>query len=674
MKFTKEEIDLKNGLSKEWIITNGIGGFSSSTIIGANTRRYHGLLIAPLNPPSQRYLCLSKLDESIEINGNKIPLYTNVCKDYISEGYKSQISFEKEYIPEFQFETNGIKVNKKICMIYGKNTVCVYYKIKNANNNIKVNLSPIINYKGFHEMTTNQKFDLTQDIKNQNVKIIINNKSKPLYMYCSEGNYIEHKNDIFERMYYIEEEKRGFYPEENHAVCGSYEIEINANETKEITYVFSLDKLENKYDGKDIIKNEINRLDKIIKNTDLIKSKSRKTKKEIEEDNIKKMFVIATDNFVAYRPKFKLNTIIAGYPWFLDWGRDSLISFEGILLKTKRYEEAKGVLGTVVRDLKNGLVPNGYSEQDDTPLYNSVDASLLLFEQVNKFIKYTGDYDFIKKEIYKDLIDIVKFYSLGIDLDNNNIKLNEDGLISSGTQTTQNTWMDVKYKGIAATPRNGKVVEVNALWYNALKTLKNITEIFEGKEKAKIYNKMANKCKKSFEEQFYNKRRKCLFDVVGDGKVRPNQLFALSLTYPVIDPKSEIAKQIFETTTKKLKNKYGLKTLAKGEENYVDVYEGNSFKRDMSYHQGITWPWLFGIYVDSLKNIKNSVKTKEEKEEYKKKYDDLIREIKQTYSKAINNDCCIGNIAELYDSKRPQLPKGTVAQAWSVAEIFRIIF
>lgn len=673
MKFTKEDLKLEEAIKKEWIITNGIGGYSSSTIIGANTRRYHGLLIAPLKPPAKRYLCLSKVDECIEMENKQIPLYTNICKNYISEGYKNQTSFEKLYVPNFCYNVLGINIEKTICMQYGKNTVCVYYKIKNIDKDIKLKIAPIINFRDFHSMTTNKTLNINQEVINQKVKIQIEeNLQNPFYMNCTNSNYIEHKNDIFRNMFYIEEEKRGFYPEENHIVPGRYEIQIKPNEQKEITFVFSLeDGIEN-INAQDLIQKEKNRLDKIINETEIIKQKDKKNKKEIEQDENIKTFIIATDNFLVYRPEFKLHTIIAGYPWFLDWGRDSLISFEGLLLKTKRFKLAQEILLTFKHDIKQGLVPNGYSEEESRPLYNSADASLLLFEQINKYLKYTNDYEFIKKEFYNVLVDIIENYSKGIDLDNNNIYLDTDGLIVSGLPSTQNTWMDAKYNGIPATPRNGKAVEINSMWYNSLKTLEKLSIEFKQEQKAQECEKKANKCKQSFKLKFYNEKKKCLYDVIGDSKIRPNQLFSIGLTYPVIDANSKIAQEIFETCTEKLKNKYGLKTLAKGEENYIDIYEGNSFKRDMSYHQGITWPWLLGIYIDSLKNINKSQKTVKSKKQYEEQYEKLIKQIQTTFAKEIKQNGCIGSISELYDSKAPYLPKGAIAQAWSVAEIFRI--
>ena len=558
-------------------------------------------------------------------------------------------------------------------MEYGKNTLGVYYKIKNGENKAKLTLAPIINFRDFHTTNTDHEFNLSQSINKNKVKIVVDlNSQTPIYMNLSEGIYIKHENDNFKNMFYIEEEKRGFEAEENHVIPGRFEIEIEPNEEKEISVICSLEENIEELDARAIITNEIVRQNQEFAKSKLIDiSKEDKTEEEEQKDKLIKQFLIAIDNFIIIRPFFNTYSMIAGYPWFLDWMRDTLISFEGCLLVTKKYEVAKKVLRSCVRDIKYGLVPNSYSEDDYRPLYNSVDASLLLFEQVKKYIEYTKDYDFIMNEIYQNLEHIIKNYSIGIDIDDNNIYLDTDGLIVSGTPYTQNTWMDVKYDGIPATPRNGKPVEINAMWYNALKVMVELAEYQKDDSKKEKYERMANKCKKSFREKFYNKSKKCLYDVLEDGKVRPNQLFALSLSYPVLDVNSKEAKEMFETVTKKLLNKYGLKTLAKGEENYIDIYEGNSFKRDFSYHQGITWTWLLGLYYNCLKRFATESRTGKKK--YNEQLEEFIQSVTETFSKEINERGCIGSIAEIYDSKRPFEPKGAVAQAWSVAEVFRII-
>ena len=486
-------MNLENGLKKEWILTNGIGGFSYSTEVGCNTRKYHGLLVAALNPPARRFLILSKLDEALVINNKEHVLYTNMGKSYISEGYKNLAQFEKEYVPIFSYKIKETEIKKLICLEYGKNTVCVYYKIKNGNYKSKFKIAPIVNFRDFHTTNSNHDYKLNQTINNTKIRIIVDDNSySPIYMYLTDGKYIEHYNDNFKNMYYIEEEKRGFYPEEDLSVPGVYEVELKENEEKDIYFICSLENNIEEIDAKNVISNEIIRINKLVNNSGLINIKKET---DSEEDRkyreLVKKYIIATDNFVVDRPNFNLHTIIAGYPWFLDWGRDSMIAFEGILLIPHRYDIAREVLLTFVRDIKFGLVPNGYSGFDNRPLYNSVDASLLLFEQVEKYLRYTGDYKFIYENIYEKLKNIIDSYTTGIDIDDNNIYLDKDNLISSGTEKTQNTWMDAKYLDMPATPRNGKVVEVNALWYNALKILENLSLKFENKNISNTYKKMA---------------------------------------------------------------------------------------------------------------------------------------------------------------------------------------
>lgn len=665
-----ENLEFEKALKQDWIITNGLGGYSSSSILGINTRKYHGLLVAPLNPPGNRNLILSKVDESFESGGQEYPIYSNIGKDYISKGYQYLKAFEKEYIPIFTYEVDGAIIKKYICMEYGKNTVCVLYNIKNNEKRTKFKIAPIVNFRDFHTTTPNAEFELKQEIKDTKVKLIINNQM-PVYMKLSEGKYVEHINDTFRNMYYLEEEKRGQGAEENLAVPGVFEIKLRANEEKFITFICSLEENIDELDGKNIINKEIVRITSELYDSYLLEPKKEYSPKY-------KMFmrdyIIASDNFIAYRPAFALYTIIAGYPWFLDWGRDALIAFEGITLIPRRFQVAKEVLLTFVRDIRYGLVPNGYSEYDERPLYNSADASLLLFEQVRKYLEYTHDYEFLKNQLYDTLKRIIEEYINGIDLDGNNIHLdNEDGLLSSGTPQIQNTWMDAKIGNIVVTPRNGKAIEINALWYNALKIMESFANLYKEKELSKKYAELAKKCKESFIKKFYNKKRKCFEDLVGDNSIRPNQLFAIGLHYPVVEPNSVEAKTAFETVTKKLLTPYGLKTLAKGEKCYREIYEGDQIKRDMSYHQGITWPWLLGIYSDSFLNIISAEKNKTKKKELEEQYSKFAQNVEDTFYNEMYNRSTVGSISELYDSAKPYEAKGAFAQAWSVAEVFRII-
>lgn len=671
MKLSKKDLELKSGLTKEWLITNGIGGFASQTVLGINTRKYHGLLVAPLVPPSRRYVVLSKLDESIKTADKEEILYSNVCKNYISEGYKKLEKFEKIYYPIFNYETeSGIIVKKQIAMVYGKNIVCVYYTVDNTKNNQKalMKVAPIMNFRDFHCMSTEHEYKVDQKIKENKIRIVVDdNKTTPVYLYSNEGKYIEHHNDIFKNMFYVEEEKRGFYPEEDLFVPGRYEIEIEANQIKSFTIVCALEENIEEIDGKAVLLNEEKRLSKIIDDSKLVDVTKSKSEQEKMRD-----LVIAADNFVTYRPKFALHTIIAGFPWFLDWGRDSLIAYEGLLLKTKRFDIAREVLLMMTKDIKFGLVPNGYSGYDSRPLYNSVDSSLLLFEQINKYLEYTQDYDFVKEKLYDILKNVIYHFENGIDLDENNIYMDKDGLISAGTENTQLTWMDAKVSNFAVTPRNGKAVEVNSLWYNALKTVENLANKFEDKEVEKEYKELAKKVRTNFNKKFYNEKNKCLYDVLGNNEIRPNQLFALSTTYPVMILTNGKAKEMLKTVTKELYTKYGLATLSSKDKKYIAIYEGDGFKRDMSYHQGITWPWLAGLYIASYKTVINNEKDKTEKKKLEKEYEKIINNYQKSFTHSMKEGC-LGSISELYDSKMPYEPKGAFAQAWSVSEVIKIM-
>ncbi len=667
MEYKNISGNLKKSLQRDWIITNGIGGFCSQSELGVNTRRYHGLLIAPLNPPAKRHLILSKVDESIEINNKKYDLFSNIANGDITEGYKYLVDFKKEYIPIYTYQVENTNIKKFICMEYGKNTVVVLYRIKNGPDEAKFCIAPIVNFRDFHSLNKDHHFEAKQTHKGNKLEVTLDgNTSTPIYMYCNEGKYLKHNEDMFYNMYYPREEERGFDSVENHYVPGVYNINIAPNEEKIITFVCSLEENIEEIDGIKVINNEVMRLSELIYDTELIQNRKMNDK---NIDMIKSL-IIASDNFVVNRPTFGLHTLIAGYPWFLDWGRDSLIAFEGLLLVTKRYEIAREVLLTNIRDLKFGIVPNGYDENNNKPLYNSADSALLLIEEVYKYAKYTNDFNFVKEKMYEPMKKIISAYINGTNLDDNNIFLDDDNLVSAGSFNTQITWMDAKVNGTPVTPRNGKTVELNALWFNALKIMARFAERFGEKEKCKEYLSLAEATKASFIEKFYNEQKKCLYDVLGDPKVRPNQLFALSLTHPIIEDK-KIAKETLKTIKEKLLNPYGLKTLAADEEKYVDIYEGSPAKRDSSYHQGITWVWLLGLYYEAIKNYMKI--DKKDNENAQKELKELIERTTETFKEEMKMNSSIGTISEIYDSRFPFEARGAFAQAWSVAEVLRIV-
>lgn len=720
---------------KEWIITNGIGGFASATYLGGmNSRKYHGLLIAPLTPPNNRTLILSKVDESIEIDNVKYNLFTNESNGMRTEGYKYLKKFEMNIVPIFTFEVNGVVIEKTTIMPREKNAVIITYKISNKNAKTKLNLTPLMNFRNIHDLKQDLNFKFSQEYEDNILKVKFNEKYYSS-IFVNDSKYQSYKNNSFKNMHYEREEKRGFACDENHYIPGTFTINIKRNEDKIINFVCTLngkyglssDEIK-KIDGDKTILKEKNRIEKIIKDSSLLVNE-KEIKKQLKENDFNKdnkildlnnnkkidsedielynfitrKFIIASDNFIVKRDSNNLHTIIAGYPWFLDWGRDTFISFEGLLLVTKRFDIAKEVIKTFSQNIKDGLVPNGFSEYDGKPLYNSVDASLLMIDAINKYYLYTNDLDFVN-EMYGTMHDIIENYIKGIDIDNNNIYLDDtDFLLVSGTKDTQNTWMDAKVNGKAVTPRNGKAVEINAMFYNAVEIMKKFSTLLKKTIDKFEYNYLSKKIKKSFAKEFYNEDKKCLYDVVDtdigkkvtnkyqedfhfgnnskhekDDKIRPNQLFAIGMTYSPIDLNSQISKDIFMTCTEKLLNNYGLQTLAKGEEGYKAIYEGNPEQRDSIYHQGPTWPWLLGIYYNAFKNIIAGANDDEERKDLE---DQIVRfriRVSDVFVNELLNGNTIGSISELYDSKTKENEnkalsgKGAFAQAWSISEIFRI--
>ena len=668
---------------REWVITNGIGGYAASTDFGGmNTRKYHGLLVASLNPPGDRKLVLSKVDESITIDSDSYGLYTNDSCGIITGGHDYQVDFKKSSYVTFTFKIGDVKVEKNICLIYGKNAVVVYYKIENQDHDVNFSLTPIVNFRNFHHTKADTRFNYTQIIENNKIQLVFDDEHK-INLGVKEGEYIPHREDFFRNMHYSREAKRGFPAEDNHIVPGRFDVKVKPYEIKEVTFVCSLDgeygidlKKLLDVDAEIILKIENDRINKQIKNSGLLE-KDNKGKFD-DYNTLIKDYIVASDNFIVKRDANNLSTVIAGYPWFLDWGRDTLISFEGLLLIPKRYKAAEEVLKTFLNNVKDGLVPNGFAEDDGRALYNSADSSLLLFEAIYKYLQYTHDFDFIRGKYYNELRTIIDHYIDGINLENNNIYVDEkDFLVNSGTENTQNTWMDARVNGMAVTPRNGKVVEINALWYNALRVMQSISAHFNNFLAQMEYSYLARKCQKSFEKAFFNDEKKSLYDVIKedskDDRVRPNQLFALSLTFPIMNPASKKSKEVFITITRDLLSKYGLKTLASYEPDYEPKYEGDSYNRDMAYHQGTVWPWLLGPYFEAMKNMIKNEKNHNYKVELGSTLLQFKTNVAETFLNELENGNTVGSICEVYDAEDPKDGKGAFAQAWSVSEIFKII-
>ena len=626
--YTKDNVStFEEGVSKEWLLANGIGGFASSTIIGANTRKYHGLLVAALKEEENRMLVLSKVNEYISINGVEHTISSNECHDYTQKGYTFQRKFVKEYLPEFFYIVENVAIYKKIAMVNGKNKVVIEYNIENDNGfSVEMKLMPLVNYRSYHN---------TSDAREYNQKyyedlVIELEKDYVLKIHVDDSSYEKLDNVFYDDMFYRVEYDRGLDDTEKQNIPGVFKIDIPPRTEKKIVFTAEVEK-ENEFV---ISEREI----------DEIKQEEIRLKKVCRiagaKEDIQKDLTVAADSFIIQKNDNK--TILAGYPWFTDWGRDTFIAFENIVLKTNRYVDAKDIILYFSKYIQNGLVPN-FVDDNGGQAYNSADSSLWYVEAVYKYFKYTNDIQTVKI-IYPKLEEIISAYKVGT---LNNIKMDVDGLIMAGDETTQLTWMDAKVGDIIPTPRYGKAVDINALWYNALKIMEELSALLN----SEFDNELSKKVKQSF-KKFYADEG--LMDTIEpfNSQIRPNQLFTIGLSFPVVT--GDKAKEIIDFVTERLYTNKGLKTLDALDPNYKARYEGDVYSRDMSYHQGTIWPWLLLLYTEAYEKI------------YKRK-------LRIKHLEEFLQDGCVGSVAEIYDAEEPRYAKGAFSQAWSVAAIIKIV-
>lgn len=633
----------QKGIEKEWLLTNGLGSFASSTIIGANTRRYHGLLVASFRYPVKRHLIISKFDETVQIGDISYNLAANQTPGYINPGFQYLQSAEIDKLPTFTYNVQDVFIEKKISMVYGKNTVAVVYRVVGGIKPVVLRITPLVNFREYHGNTTSSGLSFKTSLYENGIILKPDCAEVNIEIKSSEGIFKSYINTWFYSMDYFMERERGLNSIEDHYMPGCFEITVDPGQEKVFTIVGSVDGIDT-LDGLKIIQEEEARLEGLIK-------------KAGYNDQFSNALVMAADKFIVYRQSTDAKSIIAGYPWFTDWGRDTMVSLPGLTLVTKRFEDAKEILISFTKYIRNGLVPNMFPDEGREPVYNTVDASLWFIEATYKFLKYTKQYSFVKEEIYPHLKEIIECYKNGTDF---NIKMDIDGLISAGSQGTQLTWMDAKVGEWVVTPRQGKAVEINALWYNALKIM-DILAIKFGDEN-KGYQRLASKVKKSF-VQFWNEKEECLYDVIDvshkDEKVRPNQIFALSLSYPVLD--GEKAKKVLNKVLDELYTAFGLRSLSPNDKDYRGIYIGDQLKRDSSYHEGTVWGWLIGPFITAYLRVNNH------SEESKR----LCRKIMEPFSAHLR-DAGIGLVSEIFDGNDPNNPRGCYAQAWSVAEVLRV--
>jgi predicted glycogen debranching enzyme len=634
----------ERGVEKEWLLTNGIGGYASSTIIGANTRRYHGLLVASLNPPVERHLVLSKIDETLEIGNNKYNLYSFKTPDYVMEGFQYQQHFLSDPLPVYIYNIEDVFIEKVITMVYGENTVAIVYRIINGANNLKLRLTPLINFRDYHHNSNRSHMTFKTKKIPSGIEINPYNMEINITITCDRANFTLQQNCWFINMYYPKEQERGLYPLEDHFIPGYFDIEAYPDEEKYITIIATLENEIKERDGLILIKKEEERIKALIDTAGY-------------SDEFAQKLTIAADKFIVYRKSTDSKTIIAGYPWFTDWGRDTMIALPGIALVTKRFDDAREILYTFSQYLKDGLIPNMFSDGGHSPAYNTVDASLWFFEAACKFINYTNDHYFIRKHIYRALKEIVNAYINGTQF---HIKMDNDFLISAGNPSTQLTWMDAKAGGVPVTPRYGKVVEINALWYNALIVISNLAYSYG--EDGTYFKKIAEKTKASFIQSFWNEDKQCLYDLIRldfkDDRVRPNQILAISLTNAVIE--NEKAEKIVQKVWEELYTDFGLRSLSPKSDEYKGIYIGEQYTRDSAYHQGTAWAWLSGHFITAYIRVFGK----------KSLHDKRVQGFIEPFKDHIK-DACIGSISEIFDGDKPYIPRGCISQAWSVGEILR---
>ena len=638
--------DFEQSSQREWLETNGIGGFACSTISGANTRRYHGLLTAATRPPLGRVTMLSKFEEVLTIDDEVFELSSNQYPNIVHpKGFQHLTSFAANPFPTWTFEINGIEIERKLFMVHGENTtVCqwsVKSKVAGKNADIKLELKPLLSFVDYHHLQQATKDIDAEYVASENCVLIKPFGETPELFFNHNSSEITKTGHWYHNFQYTVEKDRGFDYSEDLFQPFTLKFDLR----KEATVIVSTEQ-QNYKNAEEFEWMEIQRRGELIEISNA-------------KDDFTKQLVLAADQFIVKRGTGE--TIIAGYPWFSDWGRDTMIALNGLTLATNREGIAKNILLEYSKHISDGMIPNRFPDEGETPEYNTVDATLWYFEAVRAFVEKTEDYDFVRYELYGKLCEIIHWHKNGTRF---NIKMDEDGLLNAGEKGWQLTWMDAKIGKEVFTPRIGKPVEIQALWYNALKIMECFANKFRDKNGKHQYKKMSATAKRSFNKKFWNKSDECLYDFInGDEKnsdIRPNQIFAVSLKHSMLSMFR--AKKVVQIVEKELFTPIGLRSLSTDNEQYQGIYIGDPYKRDSAYHQGTVWAWLMGAFVTSME------RTYPKGRKYKQYVDKILEGFE-----AHLTDEGIGQVSEIFDGDEPYEPRGCFAQAWSIAEILRVI-
>jgi predicted glycogen debranching enzyme len=659
--------NVEESMRKEWIVTNGLGSYASSTVLGINTRKYHGLLVAAFHPPRKRMVCVAKLNEELKIGNAFYPVFSDEFQSGIyPKGYQFLQEFSLDPFPKYVYSVERARFSKTIFMPYKKNATTVAYEFFNSCDvDVDARIFPTITCRHFHSVVDRwcDQPKFSQEISGKRVKVNVEKPQATIILETTHGTYTPAEKWI-ERVYFREEHFRGESHFDDWYQPGFFEIRVRKNSSEKFALAavagddeLSVEKMADEmpatmYDVLNLYYAELERREGLLE-------KFYEGHRGVEAKDWLNWMVHAADMFVVGGFEKVWKSVVAGYHWFEDWGRDTFIALPGLMLVTGRFEDARQTFLTFNQRFKDGLIPNFISDADSKPAYNAVDATLWFVNAVLQYLKYTGDFEFIQKNLWENLKAIVENFEKGA---KPKVRVDVDGLLLHGPQLT---WMDTAINGQPVTPRAGKAVEVQALWYNALKTLEILARKFKELDKAEKFARLAEKARESFTAKFWNSEKGCLFDVIdergyGDASIRPNQIFAVALDFTMLDKARSYG--VVDVVRRELLTPFGLRTLAKGDPKYVGVYRGDRRSRDLAYHNGSVWPWLLGLF------IKAYLKTEG--------YGEYIREytFRSFLAPLVTTQVFtagLGAISEVYDGDPPHNPGGCIAQAWSVAEPLR---
>ena len=655
----KDWTTFKEGIKREWAVTNGIGGYAGSSMIGAHSRTHQGYLIASLHAPIERYLVFSKINETATVGTSTVSFETSQhCasgKTVYTEGQKFLTSFIYDGSVHYTYETDNFSFEKHITLKRNANVCAVSYELTAGDSDCTFTLTPLFNYREHSESSTPDTLRFDTFTEDRTFYLVPEkNKDIAIRFQTSEGTFSERETvyDIdMQLQIEVDLETDGL---DCHYCPVDLSIAVPANTTKKVSILCSI--------------GDVNERPAPVSATEAfsILEENARCHAELFEkagyhDSFANQLVLASDQFLTYRESTKMMTVLAGLPWFTDWGRDTMIAFTGLTLCTKRFKEAEEILLTFARYIRHGIVPNMFPDDNMPPLYNTVDASLWYFYAVYQYLHYNPAAEaeaFVKEQIFPHLKEIISAYEKGTDF---SIYMEDDGLIHAGSGLDQITWMDVRVGDWVATPRHGKPVEINALWYNALRIMESLCEKFD--EDASAYRTRAEQVKESFNAKFWDSANQCLFDVVDgdepDDHIRPNQIYAVSLPFSLLPEEQE--KAVVALVEKELFVGCGLRSLAPDHPDYHGIYCGALAKRDAAYHQGTAWGFLLGGFFSAYMKVNHHSSSAAE---------NAVRML-EPVRKHLTDSGCIGSISEIFDGDAPHNPRGCYAQAWSVGEVLR---